>query len=270
MCGHLGGRPHRHLLAGGVDDRRARLHEGRDEPLLAVLALDDDAVLARLGDGRLDVAAGARRGGVELPERRLVRAEVGVRQHLVLAAASLSVEHRRQLVVVDVDELGCIPRGRGDCARRRRRRSRRRRRRGRRRRQVGGRLLLGVERPGVDVDALDLGEVPAGEDPEDAGGGLRRGGVDGGDRSRGRTGCAPWRGAAFPGSWMLSVQLVRPVISRRSSLRLRAWPISVCGAVVDGGHDATLAEVTAESSSTAPPPAAIVLAQAATALTMLW
>ena len=73
---------------------------------------------------------------------------------------------------------------------------------------------------------------------------------------------------SIPGSWMLSVQRVRPVISRRSSLRLRAAPISVVGAVVDGGHDATT--VTGESSSTAPPPAAIVLAQAATALTMLW
>ena len=35
-----------------------------------------------------DVTPRARGGGVELPERRLVRAEVGVRQHLVLAAAS--------------------------------------------------------------------------------------------------------------------------------------------------------------------------------------
>ena len=74
---------------------------------------------------------------------------------------------------------------------------------------------------------------------------------------------------SIPGSWMLSVQRVRPVISRRSSLRLRAGADLGCGAVVDGGHDATTV-VTGESSSTAPPPAAIVLAQAATALTMLW
>ncbi len=73
---------------------------------------------------------------------------------------------------------------------------------------------------------------------------------------------------SMPGSWMLSVQRVRPVISRWSSLRLRAGPISAVG-----------------RSSTAvirPPPGwrptrprrrrrpAIVLAQADTALTMLW
>ncbi len=34
---------------------------------------------------------------------------------------------------------------------------------------------------------------------------------------------------SMPGSWMLSVQRVRPVISRWSSLRLRAWPISAVG-----------------------------------------
>ena len=80
---HLGGRPHGHLLAGGVDDGRAGLHERRHEPLLAVLALDDDAVDARLGDGLVDVAAGARLGRVELPEGRLVGAEVGVGEHRV-------------------------------------------------------------------------------------------------------------------------------------------------------------------------------------------
>ena len=34
---------------------------------------------------------------------------------------------------------------------------------------------------------------------------------------------------SIPGSWMLSVHRVRPVIRRRSSLRLRGAPISVVG-----------------------------------------
>ena len=79
----LGGRPHRELLTGRVDHDRAGLHERRDQPLLAVLPLDHDAVGAGLGDRLLDVAAGAGLAGVEDPERRLVGAEVGVREHRV-------------------------------------------------------------------------------------------------------------------------------------------------------------------------------------------
>ena len=43
---------------------------------------------------------------------------------------------------------------------------------------------------------------------------------------------------SMPGSEMLSVQRVRPVISRWSSLRRRSLPISGLdgGALVDGGH----------------------------------
>jgi len=65
----LGGRPHGDLLTGRVDDGRAGLHEGGNQALLAVLALDDDAVGAGLGDGVVDVPAGACVRGVELPER---------------------------------------------------------------------------------------------------------------------------------------------------------------------------------------------------------
>ena len=43
----------------------------------------------------------------KLPERGLVGAEVGVRQHLVLGGL-LEVEHGGQLVVLDVDELGRV------------------------------------------------------------------------------------------------------------------------------------------------------------------
>ena len=77
----LGRGPHGDLLTGGVDDGGARLHEGGDQPLLAVLPLEHDAVRTGLLDGLVDVAAGAGLLGVEDPERRLVGAEVGVRQH---------------------------------------------------------------------------------------------------------------------------------------------------------------------------------------------
>ena len=62
-----------------------------------------------LRDGLLDVAAGAGRGGVEDPERGLVGAEVGVRQDRV-GRGLLEVERGRQLVVLDVDQLGGVAR----------------------------------------------------------------------------------------------------------------------------------------------------------------
>ena len=89
MCGIWVERPHGELLTGRVDDDGARLHERRDQPLLAVLALDHDAVAAGLLDRLVDVAAGAGLGRVELPERRLVGAEVGVREDRCRSAASL-------------------------------------------------------------------------------------------------------------------------------------------------------------------------------------
>ena len=121
----LGRGPHRDLLAGRVDHRRARLHERRDQPLLAVLPLDHDAVGARLLDRLVDVAARAALGGVERPDGRDVGAQVGVGEHLVRRGL-LEVEGGRQLVVLHLDELGGVPRLRGAAAPRRRRRSRRR------------------------------------------------------------------------------------------------------------------------------------------------
>ena len=84
----LGRRPHGDLLAGRVDHDAAGLHEGGDQPLLAVLALDEDAVGAGRLDRGLDVGAGAGLGRVEDPQRRLVGAEVGVGEHLVLRGRS--------------------------------------------------------------------------------------------------------------------------------------------------------------------------------------
>ena len=59
----LGGRVDGDLLTGRVDHARARLHERRDQPLLAQPAADDDRVGVGLGrrDGLVDAAAGARR-----------------------------------------------------------------------------------------------------------------------------------------------------------------------------------------------------------------
>ena len=191
----LGGRPHGDLLTGRVDDDRARLHERRDQPLLAVLALDDDAVGARLGDGVVDVAAGAGLVAVELPVRRLVGAEVGVREHLV-GRGALEVEDRRELLVLDVDQLGRVAglgrgpghdagddlAGAGDPLDGHR--------------QVRRSDLVGRDRPGVDVDALALAEVGAGDHVDDVGRGLRRRRCRSRRSWRARRGCAPSRGAA--------------------------------------------------------------------------
>ncbi len=128
--------------------------------------LDHDAVGAGLGDRVVDVAAGAGLGGVEDPERRLVGAEVGVREHLVRGRL-LEVERGRQLVVLDVDQLGGVARlgggagdddgddlaGEGDPVAGHRR--------------VGGRDLVGGDRPGVDAGTQLLAEVGAGEHRDD-------------------------------------------------------------------------------------------------------
>ena len=150
----LRGRPHGELLAGRVHDDGARLHERRDESLLAVLPLDHDAVGAGLGDRRLDVAAGAGVLGVELPEGGLVGPELRVREDLVLGGLA-EVEGGGELLVVHVDQLGGVPRlgrrtrdddgddlaGEGDPADGDRR--------------VVRRHLVGGDRPGV-------GQLPAG------------------------------------------------------------------------------------------------------------
>jgi hypothetical protein len=173
----LGGRPHGDLLAGRVDHGRPGLHEGRDQPLLAVLPLDHDAVLPGLRDRLVDVAAAARLGGVEGPDRGDVGAQVRVREHRVLGGLP-QVEGGRQLVVLHLDELGGVPRGgsaprdhdRDDLA-------------GEahpvdRHRGVVGSLLLGAERPGVGDDALHLGDLAAEEDVGHVRRALRRCRVD--------------------------------------------------------------------------------------------
>ena len=110
MCGTWVGRPDRDLLTGRVDDDRPGLHERGDEPLLAVLALDDDAV----GRGPSAMASSTSppvpcSAESSFQKARLVGAEVGVGEHLVLRGL-LQVEDRGQLLVVDVDELGRVAR----------------------------------------------------------------------------------------------------------------------------------------------------------------
>ena len=177
---HLRGGPDRDLLTGRVDRDRARLHEGRDQSLLAVLPLDDDAVDPSCGDDIVDVVAGAGIGGVELPVGALVRAQVRVREHLV-GERRLEVEHRRELLVVDVDEFGRVARlgsGAGDhdsddLA-------------GERdpvdghRRMVGS-LLIRRDRPGTGQAALLVGQVCAGQHRDDVRRSLSRAGLDVGD-----------------------------------------------------------------------------------------
>jgi hypothetical protein len=178
--GDLRRRPHGQLLPRRVDDDRARLHERRDEALLAVLALDDDAVLAGLGDRLVGVAAGAGLGGVEHPQCALVGAEVGVGEHLVLGGL-LEVQRGRQLVVLHVDELSGIAclggaasddhgddlAGEGDPVAGHRR--------------VAGGDLVGGDRPGVDAHAHLVTEVGARQDGDHVGRGRGGRGVDADD-----------------------------------------------------------------------------------------
>ena len=154
----LGGGPHGDLLAGGVDHHGAGLHERRDQPLLAVLPLDHDAAVARLADRVLDVAAGAGLAGVEHPERRLVGAEVGVREHLVLRGL-LEVDRGGELVVVDVHELGGVARLGGGAGHDHGHDLAGERDPVDRDRGVHGSLLLRRDRPGVDQDALHVRDV---------------------------------------------------------------------------------------------------------------
>ena len=191
-------RPHGELLAGRVDDHRARLHERRDEPLLAEPAADDDRVGVVLGrgDGVAGAPPGAGLAGVEHPVRAGVRAQVGVQQGGALGQGLLHVQHGRQVVVVDDDELGGVAGGGGvagdhdgdavtgevhgvDGQRRRLRR-----------------LLVRRDRPGVGQARLRQPEVGGGVDGEDAGQRPGLVGVDPGDPGVRERASAPRPGAA--------------------------------------------------------------------------
>ena len=254
---HLGGGPHHDLLTRGVHHRGARLHEGGDEPLLAVLALDDDALGPGLVDLLVDVATGAALRGVEPPQGRLVGTEVGMRQDLVLDRL-LAVQHCRELLVVDVHELSGVTgssrtarhhdgddvTGAGDVVDDDRR--------------VGRRLLVGGDRPGVGDCALAVLDVGAGDDRDDAGRLLGSGGVDAGD-VRVRERAAHHGGVQHAGQH----DVVGPPGPTRDQPLVLLAAASLAdlarrrlGALVDGGHDWA--------------PAFVVAAACCTALTMLW
>ena len=266
---HLGGRPDGDLLPGGVHDDGAGLHERGDQPLLAVLALQDDAVAACLVDGGLDVAAGAGVGGVEAPERRLVGAQVRVGQHGVLGGL-LEVEGGRQLVVLHVDELGGVARlggaaghddrhdltGEGDPV-------------GRHRQVRRGDLVLG-DRPGVDAGALRLAEVGAGEDVDDVGGALGLAGVDRDDLRVGER-AADHRQVQHPRERDVvgpaGAAGDEPLVLLAAALAADLSP-GGCRAgrgFLDGGHAVTPCSAPVSLVLVEPAPAACC-----TALTMLW
>jgi hypothetical protein len=107
---HLGRGPHDELLARGVDDRGAGLHEHRHEALLAEAATDHDLVVVRLrlADGLGRVAAGARLARVEHPLGVRVRAQLRVHEGGAVLQRLLHVQDRLELVVVDLDQLGGV------------------------------------------------------------------------------------------------------------------------------------------------------------------
>ena len=190
-------------------------------------------------------------------QRRLVGAEVGVREHLV-GGGLLEVERGRQLVVLHLDELGGVARLGGACGRRRRRRSRRRRRPGR----PASASAPGVTWSGVIGQALM--QAPS-SSPKSAPvststtlvDGLGRGGVDAGDGGV-RERAAHHREVQHPGQH----DVVGPAgAAGDQPLVLLAAPVAadllldrVGGALLGGGHAVHLA----------------CPAACCTALTMLW
>ena len=183
----------------GSTTTRARLHEGRDQPLLAVLPLDHDAVAAGLLDRLVDVAAGAGLAGVEHPERATCWCRGRGARAPRRAAASLRSSDGRQLVVLDVDQLGGVARLGGACGRRRTATispAKATRSTG-----IGGCVgatWSGVIGQALMHDALLVGEVGAGEHVDHVGRGLGRRGVDAGDR-RVRERAAHHRQVQHPG-----------------------------------------------------------------------
>ena len=123
--------------------------------------------------------------------------------------------------------------------------------------QVVGALLVGGDRPRRDVDALDVGDVRAGEHRDDPRGALGLGGVDGVDGRVGE-GAADHREVQHA----RELDVVGPLRAAGDEplvlLAPAGGPDLGARTVVDGGHRASVLSLDIE-------PAA-----AATALTMLW
>ena len=209
----LGGRVHR-TARRWVDDDRARLHERRDEPLLAVLALDHDAVAAGLADRVLDGAAGAGLAGVEDPAptcwcRRGRGARDGVGGGVLRSSAAGSSSY------LDVDELGGVAGLGGARATTTATISP-----AKATRSLGIGEWLGVTWSGVIGQALmQTPSFSPKSAPVSTATTLvawRGAGVDAGDGGV-REGLRTMARCSIPGSVMLSVQRVRPVMRRWSS-----------------------------------------------------
>ena len=153
----LGRRPQRELPADAGADHRARLHRGRDQPLLAVGTFDHDG---RVAEGGVYVALGE--GPLEALVARLVDLGRGVVQ------GRPDVEHRRKLLVVDLDGGQGVGRGVAVAGHHAGHRLAdvphliHRHRRVRRDHDVRG------DRPGAGQAALLVGEVRAGVGGDDA------------------------------------------------------------------------------------------------------
>ena len=96
----LGRRPERELPADARADHRARLHRGRDQPLLAVVPLKHHR---RVAEGRVHITL--REG----PDEALVAGLVDLRR--VVLQGGPDVEHRRERLVVDLDGGQGVGRG---------------------------------------------------------------------------------------------------------------------------------------------------------------
>ena len=101
MCGFWGRVPERQLTRRTVvlRDRGARLHRVRDEPLLKNALLDHDAIGFGFGERRVDVASG------DDPMERLVALDVLVQLRSARLRGRLGIGHRRQRLVVDLDQV---------------------------------------------------------------------------------------------------------------------------------------------------------------------
>jgi hypothetical protein len=278
----LGRGPERVVVTLRLDDDRARLHEGRDQPLLDEPPADDDV---RVGEGLLRVGSRAGLAGVE------DEVVAGVRRRVVVAEIRFGldrlvhVEHHGQQVVVDVDELDGVLGGdlaagddhrdgltdvvdlvHGD-------------------RGVPGIDHVGGDRPGAGDRSLFFGEVASRVDGDDARRLLGGGDVDVGDLPV-RDGAADHREVEHarqdhvvgPGRAAGDQPCVLLAAARLPDLLGRGE----CGGVLGDGHDCTATCGAAAVSTTAgatwaggtwPLPEACPLISAAaccTARTMFW
>ena len=106
----LSGRPHRDLLGRRIHDGRSRLHERRDQSLLAEDPLDHHLIriVLRGGERGDHITAGAGRAGIEDPDRVLVGAEFGVDQRRSVRQRGFHVEHHVEWLVVDFDRFESV------------------------------------------------------------------------------------------------------------------------------------------------------------------